>query len=100
MAKGNSYELAIEVNLGAAQSNIAPVKENARLTEDYIVPSDVESQTSIVYPAFDQAKFHLQIDDINMFQNALQFFRRATKNPNAHISRFLDMGATFEYPEV
>ncbi|CAI9775033.1 unnamed protein product [Fraxinus pennsylvanica] len=47
-----------------------------------------------------KANFHLRIDVINMFQNTLQFFGKASENPNAHISKFLDMCTTIEYPEV
>lgn len=35
-----------------------------------------------------------------MFQNALKFFGRVSENPNAHVSRFLDMCAIVEYPGV
>ncbi|XP_022890474.1 uncharacterized protein LOC111405704 [Olea europaea var. sylvestris] len=57
----------------------------------------VENQFSIVYLAFGQVNFHLSTNVINMFQNALQFFGKATENPNTHISRFLDMCPIIEY---
>ncbi|CAI9753560.1 unnamed protein product [Fraxinus pennsylvanica] len=74
--------------------------ENARLMDEYMVPLVVESQSSILYPAFVQVNFYLRTDVINMFQNALQFFGRATENPNIYTSRFLDMCATIEYQGV
>ncbi|XP_022850774.1 uncharacterized protein LOC111372623 [Olea europaea var. sylvestris] len=99
MANKNPNQIA-GANLGVAQPNIAAVNENTRLMGEYMVPLVVESQSSIVYPAFGQAHFHLRTDVINMFQNVLQFFGKATENPNTHITRFLDMYVTTEYSGV
>lgn len=87
-------QIAIGANLGVAQPNVAIVNENERLIGEYMVPLIMESQYRIVCLVCGQENFYLRIDVINMFQNALEFFERVTKNPNAHISRFLDICAT------
>lgn len=61
-----------------------------------MAPSVVERKSSIAYLAFRQANLSLRMDVINMFQIALQFFGKSTKNSNAYISRFLDICTTIE----
>lgn len=100
MAEEQPNQIAIGANLRVEQPHEVVANESARLMGEYMVPPVVESQSSIVYPTFGQANFHLRTDVINMFHNALQFFGRVLENPNAHVSRFLDMCATIEYPRV
>lgn len=59
----------------------------------YKVPPIVESQSSILYSTFGQVNFQLRMDVIYMFQNALRFFekKKTIENPDARISKFLDM---------
>lgn len=45
--------VVVELNVNAAYQNVAASNENARLIEEYMVPSIVESPFSIVYPTFD-----------------------------------------------
>lgn len=53
--EGNPNHIVIGANMKAAQPIVAPVNENARLMGKYMIPPVVESQSSIVYPAFGQA---------------------------------------------
>ncbi|KAL2518317.1 Uncharacterized protein Adt_14564 [Abeliophyllum distichum] len=46
-------------------------------------------RSSIVYPSFGRNNFQLRADLINLFSNHLQFYGKATENPNTHLFRFL-----------
>lgn len=50
------------------------------LIGDYIVLPMVESQSSITYPTFGQANYHLGTDVINMCEHFLKFFGKPTDN--------------------
>lgn len=71
MVEENPNQITIWANLGEAQSNVVVCNEIARIMGEYAVPPVVESQSSIMYPAFGQANFQLRMDVINVFQNAL-----------------------------
>lgn len=99
MAEGNLNSIAFGINMGTKPSNMTVVNENARLMGEYMIPS-LWKPSSIAHSTFGQRNFYLRTDEINIFQNALQFLGRATENPNTHILKFLDMCATIEHPVV
>ncbi|KAL2504306.1 Uncharacterized protein Adt_19927 [Abeliophyllum distichum] len=91
-----------EVQLAAKQ--IQPHNEeededdegNMPMTQ-FLTPAAAPDRSSIVYPAFGRNDFQLRADLINIFSNNLQLYGKANENPNAHLSRFLQMCRNFQF---
>ncbi|KAL2471658.1 Uncharacterized protein Adt_39794 [Abeliophyllum distichum] len=66
----------------------------------FLTPAAAPDRSSIVYPAFGRNDFQLMADLIDLFSNHLQFYGKATENPNTHLSRFLRMCHNFQFQGV
>ncbi|KAL2454787.1 Uncharacterized protein Adt_47712 [Abeliophyllum distichum] len=66
----------------------------------FLTPEAAPDRSSIVYPAFGRNDFQLRADLINLFSNHMQFYGKATENPNTHLSRFLRMCQNFQFQGV
>lgn len=64
---------------------------------DFVNPSIVENQSSIVYLSYDHSNFQLRSDVINLFSNTTSFYGRITKNVHSHVVGFMEISSNFKY---
>jgi len=84
----------------AAPANAEVQYDGNALLGDLWSPFIIQSQSSIVYPAFGQPNFQLKTNVIQLFQNGHQFYGMDNENPYTHVSRFLDMCQNFTCPGI
>lgn len=84
----------------AAPANVEAQYDESALRGDFLSPFVAQSQSNIVYPAFERPNFQLKTNIIQLLQNGHQFYGMANENLYTHVSCFLDMCQHFRYQGI